>query len=169
MAHLITREVNNIHRQGFGLDGASGRDFFEESGDPSRAASNMRLSDHVSNNLQAIAAAKDPGAAGDNRIAIALSAIGEMKGLAGDTNSSIIDVYNSMVSGLAVKTGECKKELTFQKDVLDQLQNVRESLVGVNLDEETANLLKFQHSYAASAKILQVADETTQTLLNTFK
>jgi flagellar hook-associated protein 1 FlgK len=92
-----------------------------------------------------------------------------MKGLGGNPTSSILDVYNSMVSGLAVKTGASQKELVFQKDVLDQLQNVRESLVGVNLDEETANLVKFQHSYAASAKILQVADETMQTILNTFK
>ena len=50
-----------------------------------------------------------------------------------------------------------------------QLENVRESLVGVNLDEETANLVKFQHSYAASAKVLQVADENMQTILSTFR
>jgi flagellar hook-associated protein 1 FlgK len=102
-------------------------------------------------------------------MSLALSAVGDLKGLGGNTNSSILDIYNSMVSGLAVKTGASQKELVFQKDVLDQLQNVRESLVGVNLDEETANLVKFQHSYAASAKILQVADETMQTILNTFK
>lgn len=168
VAHLITTEVNNLHRQGFGLDGATGRDFFQDGGDPERAASAMRISDNIANNLDAIAAAKEPGSEGDNRMAVALSAVGELKGLGG-TSSSILDVYNSMVSGLAVKTGASQKELVFQKDVLDQLQNVRESLVGVNLDEETANLVKFQHAYAASAKVLQVADETTQQILNTFK
>ena len=121
------------------------------------------------NNLGAIAAAKEPNSEGDNRMAIALSAVGEMKGLAGDGNTSILDLYNSMVSGLAVKTGASQKELVFQKDVLDQLQNVRESLVGVNLDEETANLVKLQHAYQANAKVLQVADETTLQVLNAFK
>ena len=60
VAHLITTEVNNLHRQGFGLDGGTGRDFFEESGDPSRAAASFKLSDHIMNNLGAIAAAKEP-------------------------------------------------------------------------------------------------------------
>jgi flagellar hook-associated protein 1 FlgK len=169
VAHLITTEVNNLHRQGFGLDGGTGRDFFEDGGDPTRAAQNMKINDQIMNNLDAIAAAKTPGSEGDNRIALALSAVGDLKGIAGDANSSILDVYNSMVSGLAVQTGTSQKNLVFQKDVLDQLQNVRESLVGVNLDEETANLLKFQHAYAASAKVLQVEDETMQTILNSFK
>ena len=102
-------------------------------------------------------------------MAVALSGLGDLKGIAGDAASSILDVYNSMVSGLAVKTGASKKELVFAKDVLAQLENVRESLVGVNLDDETANLVKLQHSYAASAKVLQVADETMQTVLSTFK
>jgi flagellar hook-associated protein 1 FlgK len=169
VAHMITTEVNNIHRQGFGLDGATGRDFFQESGNPDRAAESMKVSDHIMTNLDAIAAAKEQGSEGDNRIAVALSAVGDLKGLGGDATSSILDVYNSMVSGLAVKTGASQKELVFQKDVLDQLQNVRESLVGVNLDEETANLVKFQHAYAASAKVLQVADETTQEILKNFR
>jgi flagellar hook-associated protein 1 FlgK len=169
VAELITSEVNNIHRQGFGLDGGSGRDFFEHSLEPGRAAESMKVSDHIMQNLDAIAAAKEPGSEGDNRIAVALSAVGDLKGLAGDASSSILDVYNSMVSGLAVKTGQSQKELVFQKDVLDQLQNVRESLVGVNLDEETANLVKFQHAYAASAKVLQIADENTKEILNNFR
>jgi flagellar hook-associated protein 1 FlgK len=169
VAHLISTEVNNLHRQGFGLDGGTGRDFFKIDGNPDRAAATIQLSDQIAGSLDAIAAAKEPGAEGDNRMSLALSAVGDLKGLGGNTNSSILDIYNSMVSGLAVKTGASQKELVFQKDVLDQLQNVRESLVGVNLDEETANLVKFQHSYAASAKVLQVADETMQTILNSFK
>lgn len=81
----------------------------------------------------------------------------------------MLDIYNGMVAELGVKNAANKKALVFQKDVLSQLENVRESLVGVNLDEETANLVKFQHAYAASAKVLQVADETMQSILNTFK
>jgi flagellar hook-associated protein 1 FlgK len=169
VAFLIANEVNNVHRQGYGLDGASGRNFFSEPISEARAAESMKISDNILNNLNAIAAAKEPGSEGDNRIAVALSAVGDLKGAGGDSSSSILDVYNSLVSGLAVKSGATKKELIFQKDVLSQLENVRESLVGVNLDEETANLVKFQHSYAASAKVLQVADESVQTILNTFK
>jgi flagellar hook-associated protein 1 FlgK len=168
IAYLIAKEVNNLHRQGYGLDGASGRNFFEEPTSMDSAAEFMRLSKDIEDNLDAIAAAKEPTAQSDNRIAIAMSALGEMKGLAGDQNSSILDVYNSMVSELGVKTAATKKSLVFQKDVLSQLENVRESLVGVNLDEETANLIRFQHAYAANAKVLSVADELMQTVLSAF-
>jgi len=169
VAYLIGKEVNNLHRTGFGLDGANGRNFFEEPVSEQSAAQNFKLSRDITSNLDAIAAAKESIADGDNRMAIALSGLGDLKGVAGDTTSSILDVYNSMVAGLAVKTGASAKELVFAKDVLSQLENVRESLVGVNLDEETANLVKLQHSYAANAKVLQVADETLQTVLSTFR
>lgn len=169
VAFLISKEVNNLHRQGFGLDGGSGRDFFAEPISMEGAAESIRISDAVESNLDAIAAAKDPVAQGDNRMAVALSGLGDLKGIAGDANSSILDTYNGMVSELAVKTGANKRSLVFQKDVLTQLENVRDGLVGVNLDEETANLVRFQHAYAASAKVLSVADELMQTVLGTFK
>lgn len=169
VAYLIAREVNNVHRQGYGLDGLGGRDFFQEPTQLAGAAQRLRTSDAVEQSLDAIAAAKDPTAQSDNRVAIALSGLGDLKGVAGDSSSSIIDTYNGMVSELAVKTGANKRSLVFQKDVMTQLENVRDSLVGVNLDEETANLVRFQHAYAANAKVLQVADELMQTVLGTFK
>lgn len=169
IAFTTANEVNNLHRQGFGLDGASGRNFFAPPVDKDRAAATLKISGDIENNLDAIAAAKDPSGQGDNRMAIALSGLGDLKGVMGDANSSILDSYNSMVSELAVKTGATKRSLVFQKDVLSQLENVRESLVGVNLDEETANLVRFQHAYAANAKVMQVADETMQSVLNMFK
>lgn len=169
VAYLMAKEVNNIHRQGYGLDGASGRDFFRDPASKETAAESFALSEVIKENLDAIAAAKDPMSPSDNRIAVALSGVGDLRGLAGDANSSLLDVYNGMVSELAVKTAANKKALVFQKDVLSQLENVRDSLVGVNLDEETANLVRFQHAYAANSKVLQVADETMQNILNVFK
>jgi flagellar hook-associated protein 1 FlgK len=169
IAYLVSSEVNNIHRQGFGLDGQGGRDFFEEPNSVKGSAEYMKISTDIADNLDAIAAAKDPSAQSDNRIAIALSGVGDMKGLVGDANSSIVDAYNGMVADLAVKTGATKRSLEFQKDVVTQMENVRDSLVGVSLDEETSNLVQFQHAYAANAKVLNVADELMQTVLNSFK
>jgi flagellar hook-associated protein 1 FlgK len=101
---------------------------------------------------------------------VALSGIGEIKGLSdSQPNSSILDIYNSMVSDLSVKSGENKHSLLFQKDLVTQLENTRESLVGVNLDEETSNLIQLQHAYAANAKVIQVADEVLQNILTIFK
>jgi flagellar hook-associated protein 1 FlgK len=169
VAFMMAKEVNFLHEQGYGLDGFKGRNFFNQINSVENAAQNLRMTETIENHLEAIAAAKEPGSEGDNRMAIAISGVGDLKGTGGDASSSILDIYNAMVSGLAVKTQASQKELVFQKDVLSQLENVRESLVGVNLDEETANLVKLQHAYAASAKVLQVADETTQEILNNFR
>lgn len=81
VAYLIGKEINNIHRQGYGLDGGTNRDFFTEPTTKEGAASRMRLSKDVMDNLDAIAAAKDPNAPSDNRVAIALSGVSDLKGL----------------------------------------------------------------------------------------
>jgi len=169
VAHAITTEMNRIHRMGYGLDGMTGRDFFVLASSPAHAAEEMYVDQGIMHNLDSIAAAKEPGAEGDNRIAVALSGVGDMRGVVGDHASSILDTYNSIVSELAVRTETTRKESGFQKDVLTQLENVRESLSGVSLDEETANLVRYQHAYAANAKVIQVADEGLQTILGLIR
>ncbi len=168
VAYSIAKNVNEIHRQGYGLDGSTGRNFFKEPTEVARAAETMDIDSGISQSLDSIAAGKEPNSPGDNRIAVALSGLSSMKGLTGE-HESIIDTYNAMVSDIAVKTAAADKAEIFQKDVLSQLENVRESIVGVSLDEETTNLVQFQHAYAANAKVLQTADEMQQTILNAFK
>ena len=53
--------------------------------------------------------------------------------------------------------------------LLKQAQNNRDSLAGVNLDEEAANLIQFEQYYNASAQVIQVARSLFDTLLNTFR
>lgn len=169
MAYRLATEVNNIHAQGFGRDGLGGRNFFNPMASATDAAAQLKVSDEVVGNLNAIAAAKEPLAASDNRIAIAISGLANMKSEAGAADQhTMLDQFNAMVGELAVKTGASQKSLSFQKDVLTQIENVREALVGVSLDEETANLIRFQHAYAANAKVMQVADETLKTVLGMF-
>jgi flagellar hook-associated protein 1 FlgK len=53
-----------------------------------------------------------------------------------------------------------------QKNVLSQLQNIRESISGVSLDEETTKMIEFQKAYEASARVIKTADEMFDTVLN---
>lgn len=170
IAYAFSTAVNEIHRQGYGIDGGSGRNFFRQLSGTKDAADLLQVSDDINNNLDAIATAKSPNSPSDNRIALAMSGLGGAKGLVeGDAEGSLLDLYNGMVSEVAVKTASAGRGMEFQQDVLTQLNNVRESIVGVSLDEETSNLVQFQHAYAANAKVLQVADELMQTVLTTFK
>jgi flagellar hook-associated protein 1 FlgK len=168
VAYSLSKGVNEIHAQGYGRDGQSGRMFFRNLEGKDHAAERLDLSEDVKQDINAIAAAREPNAPSDNRIAIAISGLADLKDETGE-DASILDKYNAMVSEVAVKTGSNKRALVFQKDVLSQLENFREAQSGVSLDEETANLIRFQHAYAANAKVMQVADEMMQTVLNAFK
>ncbi|MNT21839.1 Flagellar hook-associated protein 1 [compost metagenome] len=53
-----------------------------------------------------------------------------------------------------------------QKNVISQLTNIRESISGVSLDEETTKMIEFQKTYDASARLIKTADEMFDTILN---
>ncbi len=87
-----------------------------------------------------------------------------------DTTSSIIsgtieEYYQSMIGGMGVEAESIARNLTFSEVMMGQLTEQRDSISGVNLDEEMINLMKFQHAFTAAAKIISIADEMLQTLL----
>ncbi|MEQ8799395.1 MAG: flagellar hook-associated protein FlgK [Salinisphaeraceae bacterium] len=101
---------------------------------------------------------------GDNRNALALAAVGNAPLLAGGTRT--LSAENAEMIGAA---GNRARQLGRQTEAATAVnqQNVaeREAVSGVNLDEEAADLLRFQQAYQAAARIIAVADETFQTLL----
>ena len=58
--------------------------------------------------------------------------------------------------------------LTAQQTFLDQARQAQQSVSGVNLDEEAANLVRYQQAYQASARVIQVGSSLFQDLLNIF-
>lgn len=169
VAFALAKSVNEVHRQGFGLDGVTGRDFFQGANSFASAAETLKVADPINNSLESIATAKQGGSPGDNRIAIAISNLSSIKGLVSDKDRTIADLYNTMVGELGTKTAGAKRGLNFQKDIIGQLDGFREAISGVNLDEETTNLVRYQHAYAANAHVLKTADEVLTTVLQMFR
>lgn len=164
LAFNLSQSVNEIHSQGFTRQGLQGINFFGALNGKDRASEFIGLSDEVSNNVHNIAAAAEVNAPGDNRIALAISGLQNIK-LMADGSASMDDYYNSIVSDLGVASARNKSGLTQQKDIMTQLNKMRDQLSGVSIDEETANLMQFQHSFDASAKVIQVADEMMKTIM----
>lgn len=165
MAFSLSNAVNDIHTQGFTRDGFKGVAFFRKLDRADRAASFIGLSNEVAGNVNNIATAAMPHAPGDNRIAIALSGLQNAK-LFNDGQASADDYYNSIVSDVGVITNRNRAGINQQRDIVTQLTKMREQISGVSIDEETTNLMQFQHAYAASAKTIQVADELLKTVLD---
>ncbi len=74
--------------------------------------------------------------------------------------------YANMVSNIGGETAAAKFNYALQKTKAEDLATQQESISGVNLDEEMSNLIKFQASYKAAAKLITTADQMLQTLLS---
>lgn len=164
LAHGISESVNEVHEQGFTRHGEQGVSFFRDLGGKERAAEFIDLSDEIKGSVNNIAAAAQSDAPGDNRIALAIASLQDLKML-NEGHATMDDFYNSIVSDVGVTVSKNRFSLTQQKDIVTQLNKMRDQLSGVSIDEETANLMQFQHSFDASAKVIQVADEMLKTVL----
>lgn len=101
----------------------------------------------------------------DNRNALALANLQTDNTMLNGT-SDYQTVYAGMVASVGTKTHIAQLNGEVSQTMLDQAVAEREGLAGVNLDEEAANLLQFQQAYQATTKLISVADELFQTLLN---
>ncbi|WP_432743892.1 flagellar hook-associated protein FlgK [Methylobacter sp. G7] len=105
---------------------------------------------------------------GDNRNALQLANLANKLGMLGGT-ASFNSAYNEVVSGIGTLTRTAKLGASAQETLLNQAKGARESLAGVNLDEEAANLIKFQQAYQASAQAISVARSLFDTLLGAVR
>lgn len=84
------------------------------------------------------------------------------------TGVSFTDGYGDMVERIGTLTAQSRQDSEATSAILKQATDSRDSLSGVSLDEEAANLIKFEQYYNASAQIIQVARSLFDTLINTF-
>lgn len=112
-----------------------------------------------------IAAAADTAALGDNTNALAMAAMQTQK-LLGNGTETYQAAFGKAVASVGVKTGEAQSNATAQEALLRRANDRVASISGVNLDEEAANLLKFQQAYQAAARVFSVANDVFQTLIN---
>lgn len=108
---------------------------------------------------------RNAGGVQDGRNALQFAALQTSNTTAGGT-ATYQSTYSRLVAENGIRTREAKIRLAAQEAVLSQAQNARDSLSAVNLDEEAANLMKFQQAYQAAAKILDVGNKLFETLLS---
>ena len=138
-------------------------------------ASYLDVSDQVAANIDTIAAAKgkDIGGTGDvnttNGVgdgsnALRIASIRQKNAMV-DSNATFNEFYTSLISRIGSQGEEAKDRIDNQETLLKNLTNLRESVSGVNLDEEMANMVKFQHGYNASARVINMVNEMLETIV----
>ncbi len=126
-----------------------------------RAASSMAV---AITDTSDIAAANSGGNVGDNRNMLSLIALRETNNLK-DGTKSVYDIYNSAVSQVAVDTRSARANADTEVSLLQSVTDRRDGLIGVNLEEEAANLIRYQQAYQAAAQIITTANDVFDTLL----
>jgi len=105
------------------------------------------------------------GGVGDNRNALALADIFDAK-LMDDGTESVNDAYRRLVGDVGATTRQSEMAGAAQDRMLERSLAERDAISGVNLDEEAANLVRYQQAYQAAAQVVAAANEMFQTLLN---
>lgn len=170
LADALASSFNQIHQAGWGLsDPDTGQP--SETGVPffvGSTAATLSIHPLISDNLNRIALSSEPVAgapqAGNNRNALALTALFTDRQIPGI--GSYAGYLGSFVSGLAVECAHVEKRLEGQTLLLDSIEQQRQSVSSVSMDEEMTRMIRFEKSYAAAARMITTLDEMLDVLIN---
>jgi flagellar hook-associated protein 1 FlgK len=167
---VLTPDAN--HRFAFGEDTsnflatAGLNTFFTGS-----SADSIGVNSVVSSNNDYVAAGKVSANGeifrGDQANALLISAIqnDEYVRFTGGATDTLDGFYNTLVADIGIKGRTVNRDYDYNTLISDQMAAMKDSTSGVSLDEEMADLIKFQQAYSAAAKLITSADEMMQTLL----
>jgi flagellar hook-associated protein 1 FlgK len=179
VAYRLSREINVAHQNGTGLDGESGRSFFQfnlpsgavVSGTeevlleaPVRAAATIALTGDIKTNLNNIAAGQS-GARGDNSAANQIVQVRD-KLLFADDTLNVFDFYNSSVVTFGGRTQANARQLNSAELIREQLESRYQDISGVSIDEELVDILIAQSVFQAAARLMTTIDGMTDTVIN---
>ena len=181
MAHGLVHITNAIHRKGYvnkeiptdaqgniindpRLGKITGVNFFKEPLNLKEASRFISISEDVKSDLKNIATGLEPNSPGDNRIAIAISKIQHEKVLGGGSKT-FEEVYLQSTAKIGLSTSKSSVYTEQSGGILAQAKSIKERMSGVSIDEEATNMVKYQHAYEASAKMIKTADEMFNSVL----
>ena len=161
LAYTFATEVNVMHQAGTDLNGNPGQDFFFAPAAVAGTAASLQMNITTTAEI----AAGTSGAPGDNINALAILQLEQQQHAAFGGNDTFVSYYGKIASTVGVEAARNRQAQQGYEDSLIQLQNLRDGIDGVSLEDEMINLLKFQKGFEASAKFLATVDEMMGTLL----
>jgi len=161
IANTLITQVNALHRNGVGLDGSTGLDFFSGTG-----ASDIAVNSVISGDTNKLAAAADAASLpGDGSNALAIAQLATSK-LMNSGTATINEYFQAGIAQLGQNAKQAGVMVENQDLLVQHLSDRQEALSGVSLDEETANLLQYQHTYEAASRVMTTVDEMLDVIIN---
>ncbi|MGB9919126.1 MAG: flagellar hook-associated protein FlgK [Moorellales bacterium] len=170
-AQALAAGVNNQHQGGFDYNGIEGGAFFvDDEGGTVTSGGAIYVNPALVADVSKVAAAgsrESDGSPivgdGTNALAIAQLRREPVSDLDGFTFD---DYYKNLIARLGVASNEAQRMVENQNVLVEQLNQRKESISGVSLDEEMVNLIQYQYAYQAAARVITVVDEMLDTLIN---
>lgn len=191
LVESMAKEVNDLHVKGMNLTDIDNRKdnptaalealefFVPKDATKPLSASNMQVNPKILGSLNSIAAAQaeDPATStgtsfyGDGRNALAIAGI-KFKSLTltsvsgGIESTTLDDFYRYSIAQLGVDSQEAVRMEKNSELLVGQVDTNRQSVSGVSIDEEMAEMVKYQHAYSASARVMTSMDEILDKVIN---
>lgn len=151
LAETLIQEVNALH---------GSVEFFVGSDASDIAVNPALLSD------PSLIQAGTSGEPGDGSNALLIAQLQTKQVTIDGQNTTLTEWYSALVTRLGIDSQQAKATASNQQLLVNHLKTNRESLSGVSLDEEAANMIRFERAYQAAARVITVMDEMLDTLIN---
>jgi flagellar hook-associated protein 1 FlgK len=162
LAYNLSTKMNLQNQAGFDLNGVAGGDLFTPLAQVSGAASSIGLATTDPTKIAA-SAGPAPGNPGDNTNANAMLGLQNQAIVNGQTP---LDYYSNLVFKVGNDISSAQTNQSAGSQVLQQLQNLQGGASGVDINEEAANLMRFQNAYQASAQVSTVINTLMTATMN---
>ena len=166
LANTLRTQVNAIHSAGYTSTGATGQNFFNDS-NPQTGAVDFALDAAVAASPNNIAIGNS-SSAGDGSAALAISALRDTK-ISSLGNRTSESFYADLTSTVGRDVSVAKNGVDTANALSEQIDSQVQDVAGVSLDEEMSNMLQFQRSYQAAAKVLNTMDTVMGNLMDMMK
>lgn len=166
LINIMAREVNKLHASGVDLRGNAGGPLFEAINNTRpMEMGNIRVSSAMKDINSLVAGEVD--ANGDNRIAQKIANLRNLSLMTGKERTLSIDTYyQNIIMDVGNKGYDAETITENQRQLVLQADNIRQSVMGVSMDEEMAAMIRFKYAYNASSKTISVVDEMIDTIIN---
>ncbi len=158
LADALRTEINAVHQTGIGLDGTTGVDFF--TGGPGVAG--LAVNEVLVQAPQAIGASAT-GAPGDGAVAMQLAELRAKLAVGGGTET-FQSFYAELVGQVGADVAEAEEAKTACMGIVEGLRMELDSVIGVSLDEEAINMVKYQQAFNAAARVVSLVADLAQTV-----
>jgi len=165
MAYELVNQVNTLHDAGFTLGGVDAPPFFQPLASSANAAALIAVDPTVAADQNLIAAGSVAATPGDNGTARAIANLRDARVLSGNS-ATFTGYYTDLIYTVGQDRSVAVSEGQVREQVIRQIDNLRDSVSGVSLDEEAASMMRFQRAYEANARFFTTVNETLDVLLN---